>query len=193
VAANRQFVEPAVSKAKFDRQVLAVRALEQELGRRGCWLVSHRFPVVFMLFGTPKLKPPSIVFGAIIDFSNYDIWPPSVRLVDPFTREPYIFSKLPTHLNRAPLNAASGERTIQPLMQASSPNEIPFLCIPGVREYHNHPGHTGDSWLMHRGSPEGTLFFIIEQLLKYGVEPISAYDLALKINISGYNQQTVPE
>jgi hypothetical protein len=188
-----QFVDPAVSKSKFDRQLAGFQQVESDLGRRGCWIIKAEFPQVVTLFATPKLKPPSIVFGAIIDFMNYDMWAPSVRLVDPFTRQPYTFGKLPTHLNRLVPVGGLGERTVQPLMQASNPNEIPFLCIPGVREYHQHPAHTGDSWLLHRGSPEGTLFFIIEQLLKYGIEPLAGYEMGLKISISGYNQAVVPE
>ncbi len=188
-----QFVDPNVSKAKFEHQITAFQKVELDFGRRGCWIARVEFPQVFALFATPKLKPPSLVFGAIIDFTNYDMWAPSVRLVDPFTREPYTFGRLPTHLNRLVPTTNPGERTIQPLMQASSPNEIPFFCIPGVREYHENPGHTGDSWLLHRNSAEGTLFFIIEQLLKYGTEPLAAYEMGLKVSISGYNQATVPE
>jgi len=188
-----QFVDPSVSKAKFEHQVLEFRKVEADLWKRGCWIVKAEFPEVFALFGTPKLKPPSIVFAAIIDFTNYDMVAPSVRLVDPFTREPYTFGRLPTHLNRLSPPGNQGERMIQPLMQASNPNEIPFLCIPGVREYHDNPGHTGDSWLLHRTNGEGTLFFIVEQLLKYGIDPLNAYDVGLKVSISGYTQAGVPE
>jgi hypothetical protein len=186
-------VDPTVSKSKFESQIAALQKVESDLGKRGCWIAKAEFPQVFAIFATPKLKPPSLVFGAIIDFTNYDMWAPSVRLVDPFTREPYTFARLPTHLNRVVPSANAGQRTIQPLMQASEPNEIPFFCIPGVREYHEHPGHTGDSWLLHRNSPEGTLFFILEQLLKYGIEPLSGYEMGLKVSISGYNQAGVPE
>jgi hypothetical protein len=188
-----QFVDPEVSKAKFEAQVRETRKLEADLRRRGCWLAGAEFPEIFVLFGTPKLKPPSIVFAASIDFTNYDMWAPSVRLVDPFTHQPYTFAQLPTHLNRLTPPGKQGERMIQPLMQAANPNEIPFLCIPGVREYHENPGHTGDSWLLHRKSPEGTLFFIIEQLLKYGVDPIHSYDVGMKVTVTGYTQSGVPE
>ena len=188
-----QFVDPSVSKAKFERQVTAFQKLEADYGKRGCWIAKAEFPQVFALFATPKLKPPSLVFGALIDFTNYDMWAPSVRLVDPFTREPYIFSLLPTNLNRLVSTSNPGERAIQPLMQATNPNEIPFLCIPGVREYHENPGHTGDSWLLHRNGTEGTLFFIVEQLLKYGIEPLAGYEMGLKVSVSGYNQAVIPE
>jgi hypothetical protein len=188
-----QIVDPAVSKVKFDRQLADVRGLEKELAAKGCWIISASFPHIIAAFSAPKLRPPSVVFGVRFDFSNYDLHPPSVRLIDPFSREPYIFSRLPTHLNRAVSTGVPGESSIQPLMQASHPNDIPFFCIPGVREYHEHPGHTGDSWLLHRNTGEGTLYFLLDQLLKYGIEPITAYDMALKISIQGYNQALVPE
>jgi hypothetical protein len=188
-----QFVDPRVSRAKFDHEVELYYAIEEELIERGWWLVKAEFPKVFVVFGTPKLKPPSVVFGALIDFTNYDLWPPSVRLVNPFTRKPYTFAESPTHLNR--IAAPSGGQFgggIQPLLQAHNPNEIPFVCMPGVREYHEHPGHSGDSWLIHRKTAEGTLFFILEQLYKYGIQPIAGYNADLRIAISGYTQSSVP-
>lgn len=61
---------------------------------------------------------------------------------------------------------------MQAMMQAFSDDQIPFLCLAGVREYHNNPGHTGDSWFLHRGTGAGTLNFLLEQLYKYGVRPM---------------------
>ena len=49
-------------------------------------------------FAAPQLQPPAIVFGALLDFTNYDLYPPSVRLVNPFTREPYSLKSIPTIL-----------------------------------------------------------------------------------------------
>jgi hypothetical protein len=134
------------------------------------------------VFATPQLKPPNVVFGALLDFRNYDLWPPSVTLVDPFTRVPYKASELPTGLPRrnrriVQQNGIGPTTTvdeIQTLMQAFKPDDPPFLCLPGVREYHENPGHTGDPWLMHRRRGEGTLFFIFDQLHRYGVAPIRA-------------------
>lgn len=188
-----QFVDPTVSREKFKDQIAAFRRIETDLGKRGCWIVHADFPQVVALFATPRLKPPALVFGAIIDFTNYDMWAPSVRLVDPFTREPYVFGRLPTQLNRLVSTSNPGQRTLQPLMQAASPDEIPFFCIPGVREYHEHPGHSGDSWLLHRNNGEGTLFFLLEQLLKYGIDPLRGYEMGLQISISGFNQAMAPE
>ena len=199
MAETTEFVDPEVSRAKFQREIQEFRALSREHGSRGCWLVEAEFPVAFLLFGTPNLKPPALVFAAVIDFTNYDFEPLSVRIVNPFTREPYLAGALPTIMKRsvpAPvamqfppgMQVPPGAQVMieQPLMMGL-PGEVPFLCIPGVREYHAHPGHTGDSWLLHRGTGEGTLHFIVEQLLKYGSQPITGYQI--RIGVAGFQQQ----
>ena len=40
----------------------------------------------------------------------------------------------------------------------------PFFCIPGIRQYHDHPQHSGDSWLLHRAAGEGTLATICDRI-----------------------------
>ena len=186
-------VDPAVSRAKFDRELAEYRRLEDEHIRRGWWMLKAEFPEVLVAFATPQIKPPSVLFGALLDFSNYDYWPPSVRLVNPFTRKPYPYKELPTKLPRRiegpgvipPHLAAQGIIALeQPLMMShtpDSPDDVPFLCLPGVREYHQHPAHSADDWLLHRGGSEGTLYFILEKLYQYGVVPITGYEAQLQI------------
>jgi hypothetical protein len=79
-----------------------------------------------------------------------------------------------------------------PLLQWYSPDDVPLLCVPGVREYHNHPGHSGDSWLLHRGTGTGTLFFVLDVLYRYGVQPIDGYNIQMIPRI-GFNESVVPE
>jgi hypothetical protein len=199
-------VDPAVSEAKFARELAQYREREREYQRRGWWLLQAEFPQVFIVFATPQLKPPAVVFGAELDFTNYDLWPPSVRLADSFTREPYKASELPTILKRRTTSAApvafadlgpqgATPLVVQdiPLMQWHGPDDVPFLCLPGVREYHDHPAHSGDLWLLHRGQGEGTLHFLVEKLSQYGVEPISDYNVQLVPTVAGFQQANVPE
>lgn len=183
-----QVVDPAVSHAKFDQEVAAYRASAALHQRRGWFLVEAEFPKVFVVLAAPQLTPSPIVTGVEIDFTNYDLWPPSVVLVNPFTRDPYHAGGLPTALLRRRthrVEVAPGqfaERSdIVPLMQAHTPDEVPFLCVPGVREYHEHPAHTGDSWLGRRGDGEGTLFAILNTIHQYGSQPITQYQLGLQI------------
>ena len=206
MAESEALVDPAVSRAKFDRELAQYRRLEEAYIRRGWWLVRAEFPEVFVVFGVPQLKPPAVAFGAILDFTNYDMWPPSVRLVDPFTRAAYRFRDLPNQLlQRVPaaappplLAALVGHQgqvqgPPQALMQAVSQEEIPFLCLRGVREYHTHPGHSGDLWLLRRGDGIGTLVDLMEQLHKYGVAPLTEYRRELLIRVVGFEQESVPE
>lgn len=192
-------VDPLVSRTKFEREVAAYREIQEGHIRRGWLLLKAEFPEVYVVFAAPQLKPPVIIFGVLLDFSNYDLWPPSVTLVHPFTKEPYKRSELPTILKRRVVQEVLvGDQTQkvpteQPLMQAHNADDVPFLCIPGVREYHEHPGHSGDSWLTHRGGAVGTLYFILNQLSKYGVEPLTGFNLALQVQIAGFQQQTPPD
>jgi hypothetical protein len=193
-----QAVDPAVSREKFAEQVAAYRTLAREHQRRGWWLVDADFPTAFVVMAAPQLAPPAVVCGVLLDFTNYDLEAPSVRLANPFTREPYRARELPTILKRKRVNklalgpgAPVAEQVVHvPLMQAHQPDDVPFLCIPGVREYHSHPAHTGDSWLAHRGRGAGTLYHILNVIHQYGIEPISDYGVGLRV--VGFQQQDVP-
>jgi hypothetical protein len=130
------------------------------------------------------------VTGVAFDFTNYDFEPPSVHLVNPFTAIPYRFGELPTALHQGapamdvplpgmPAGAQLSLSPVQPLMQATSPNEVPFLCIPGVKEYHEHPGHTGNAWELHRAGGAGRMLRILDVIHKYGVQPITGFSVSL--------------
>ena len=215
-------VDPVVSRAKFNREITAFRQQEREYAGRGWWLLRAEFPEVFVVLATNKTQPPAVVFGVLIDFTNYDLWPPSVTLVNPFTRVPYKAKELPNPLIRrvpvahpAPTNAPTGDApptapgatattpgqpmatagvaapqapqfAPQPLMQWWGEEEVPFLCLPGVREYHENPAHTGDSWLLHRRTGAGTLYFILDQIDRYGVQPVrfGIQVVSLQANVS---------
>jgi hypothetical protein len=81
----------------------------------------------------------------------------------------------------------------QLLMQSYGDADAPFLCLAGVREYHNHPGHSGDAWELHRASGAGRLVRLIEIIDRYGTAPITGYNLQLDVKIAGFSQQVVPE
>ena len=82
----------------------------------------------------------------------------------------------------------------QDIVQANGPDDRPFICLPGIREYHDNPAHSGDPWLMHRGSGEGSLAFILEKVWTYGVNPIENYQVQLQPMISMIVQpNAIPE
>lgn len=199
-----QSADPAVSRAKFDREIDDFRQLSGEYRARGWLLVHAQFPVVVAAMVARQLKPAAVLCGVKVDFTDYDARPPSVRLVDPLTDEPYTAAALPTTLKRAveqeappgfPMPPGAHARLMveQPLMQSYGPEDIPFLCLPGVREYHEHPGHSGDAWELHRAAGAGRLVRILEVVDTYGLRPINGYNLALVPQITGFTQNQVPE
>lgn len=201
VAGDTQSVDPAVSRAKFDREIGLFRKMEAIHRGRGLFVVDATFPEVFVLVTTPKTKPAAIAAAVIIDFTDYDLKPPSVTFVDPFTKEPIPQKELGLHmLRRAP---AAGfvpqgfpqQFAVQDMIQANSAEDRPFICLPGIREYHDNPGHSGDSWLLHRNSSEGSLDFILEKIWLYGSNLIEQLQVQLQPVVTGFafQQTAIPE
>ena len=182
-----QYVDPGVSRAKFDRQIAEFLALEADYRARGWFLVKAEWPLVTVLLASKRTSPPAIVAAVQLDYTNYDLEPPSVRLVDPFSGRPLLErERLLRLLRRIPgpeVVMPDGNRgqlnEIQDLMQAHSPEELPFLCIPGVKEYHDHPGHTGDPWELHRPAGTGRIVRLLEVIAKYGLDPVTGFQVNL--------------
>jgi hypothetical protein len=173
-------VDPTVSMAKFDRQVGQWREHAREHQRRGIFLIEAAFPKAFAVFTIPQIAPAMVTFGAELDFTNYDLWPPSVRVLNPFTRAPFTQQTLPA-IVRARLDPVQGPIADQVVMFQDNGEGEAFMCMPGVREYHNHPAHSGDSWLSHRNTGAGTLFEILDKLHEFGVKPINGYRVGIQI------------
>lgn len=188
-----QFVDPAVSRRKFAREIEEFRSQAEEYRRRGWLLAEAEFPHALVILATPNTQPISILCGVWFDYSNYDAVPPSVRLVHPLTREPYKWSELPTQLPRSiapgPEEAAQPIPpgipqvqvvSAQPYMQSLGDDDIPFLCMAGVKEYHDHPAHSGDHWELHRSSGAGRLVRLIAIISKYGLEPVTGFEVQMR-------------
>lgn len=118
-----------------------------------------------------------MAFAVKLDFTNYDLIPPSLKFIDPITERELRRQELPLKFLRVSPPSIQNGQTInqlpQDLIAAHEPEFIPFLCLAGIREYHLHPWHSNDPWLDHRGKGEGSLGFIIDQLITYGTEPIN--------------------
>lgn len=195
-------VDPAISRTKFDRELSDLKQIGSDCRRRGWWVLDAEFPNVLVAFAAPQLRPRAVVFGALLNFDNYDLWAPSVRIVDPFTGKPLVAREIPPALTfgrRVPSSmpveipgiGLMAAHTDQPLLVNHGPDQLPFLCIPGVREYHEHPAHSGDDWMLHRGRGEGTLYFLLEKLGRYGLEAIQQYQFGLQV--VGYLRGESPE
>lgn len=156
-------------------------------------LLEAGFPKLLFLFAAPKVVPAAVLFAAEFDFTNFDSDPISVRLLNPWTGEVLRMSQLPSTLPRI-VSTESGttgtatdtNKVVPPfqfafLAQAwTPPNDVPFLCIRGVREYHRHPAHTGDSWFLYRGRGEGALLTLISQILAHGPNVIQGYGIQIQ-------------
>src|SRR5687768_4608883 len=92
----QSLIDPAVVKVKFEREVSNYRSLENEYLRRGWILLRAEFPEVVVLFAASHIKPAPLLFGAKLDFTNYDFWPPSLTFVNPFTLVPLLENEMPT-------------------------------------------------------------------------------------------------
>ena len=189
VNATEQYVDPAVSRAKFESEITDYRSLEADYRARGWFLVKADWPTAVVVLASSKTSPPAIVTAVQFDYTNYDAEPPSVRLVDPFSGRLLLNKELPIRLPRmipgpemstpVPGLPKLQLNTAQDLMQAHSPEDLPFLCIAGVKEYHDHPGHSGDSWELHRSAGEGRLVRLLEVISKYGIETVTGFQVNL--------------
>lgn len=115
---------------------------------------------------------PVVVCAVRLTYENYDIWPPSLTFIDVFTRAP---SK--PHV-RAFQKTLTGPRDV--LIDAHPETQLPFLCVPGIREYHNHPQHSGDSWLLYRERSEGSISTVCDRLWGFMARNVFGFKLQLQ-------------
>lgn len=173
-----QVVDPAVSKAKFEHEVkqfLDGKAIHR---KRGVIVLECAFPNIKLGFCALQIRPVPFVFAVNINYTNYDMEPLSVKFIDPFTYDLIPIHML-SHQFRRKIGIANGKPQFQPLA-LGLPDGTPFICLPGVREYHNHPDHSNDPWLTHRGKGgEGTLGFIVDKLYQYGIVSLNGYALQM--------------
>lgn len=182
-----QITDPEVTRKKFSDEVTKFRAVENKYRAKGMLCLEVNFPSVYFLFSIPKLVPYPIVFSTRINFTNYDVEPPSIVFINPFTRELLRREQIPIHFIQMNSN-----NPLQPqeLLQGSG-DMIPFFCIPGVKEYHDHPAHSGDPWFLYRTKGEGTLLFILDQLYNYSIPSAKGFLVNANIPMVRINQEII--
>lgn len=179
--------DPQVVKLKFDKELKLFNDSRENYRKRGIIMTHVDYPNMYISFFKINLIPVPLIFTVRINFDDYDFVPLSVRFVDSFTLQPLADFKFPF------LRKISDNSNPQNLIQKNK-GKLPFLCIPGIREYHSHPAHTGDSWFLHRKKGgEGGLGFIIENLFTYGLSAVDGYSIpniktpVLSLNIESKN------
>jgi len=163
-----QYVDPEVTKIKFEKEILEFQQNEVNYKKRGVLCTKIAFPEINLLFAVPHIRPQPIAFAININYSNWDSEPPSVHVIDPFT-EDLINRKC---VNIQFLQWNSEKESVQDLLQD---DKKPFFCIQGTKEYHHHPAHSGDSWMLHRTKGEGKLLDLLEKLIKHSIAQAGGY------------------
>ena len=84
-----------------------------------------------------------------LDCADWNETPPAIALMDSAG---------------APLECAPANPT-SVFHQGPHPSTgMPFVCMPGTREYHTHSSHTGDTWEPRRTAPNYRLADILMQV-----------------------------
>lgn len=176
-------VDPEVTRRKFRRE-LAQWKMHARHTERG-WLILREdeeestVEIAFLgrvAISTGQTALPIVACAVRVSYDNYDIQPPSLTFIDAFSREP---ARPHVGAFRQP---GEGGRNV--LIGAHPETGRPFLCFPGIREYHSHPQHSGDDWLLHRSTRAGTLIVICERIWQYMIRNI----LGLQVGV-----QTLPQ
>lgn len=179
-----QFVEISVTRKKFDTEIQEYKDLESQYRKKGIFCLDISFPNITLMFAIPQIIPYPIAFAAKFDYSNWDAEPPSIIFVNPFSGENIIGNEIRIQFLQKNTNNHLGQPSIMDLLQ-SRETGTPFICIPGVKEYHNHPAHSGDSWFLYRTKGEGKLITLIDQLYKHSIIPAVGYNVQMNFNVSG--------
>jgi hypothetical protein len=175
---NATLVDPVVSARKFQTEL--DRWMADARRRERGWLLldqNHAAQTVEIGFLTrvsiTAAGPLPIMPCAVrIAYDNYDLWAPSVLFIDPLTRQPAKPAVSAFH--------ASPEGPRNVLIDAHPLSGHPFLCVPGIREYHNHPQHTGDDWLLHRETGAGSLGVICDRIWRFMIRNIFGIQVQLQ-------------
>jgi hypothetical protein len=184
-------LDPSVSRNKFQKELSRLRSQSATLQSRGIFIVGETvYPSIDFLF-VPRqalgvaVQVPRTALGIILpqsqvqaveipslagrafvahfDLSDYDLAPPSIEFRDPWTKAVLDF---PTMFRALEYEKQRGAHQV--LLGDHPTTHKPFLCLRGVREYHDHPQHSGDDWLLYRG--QMSLFSIVMSLWRTAID-----------------------
>jgi hypothetical protein len=176
---DRALVDSGISAKKFKRELDAWKS-NPDARARG-WLlldIDEAFPSVEIAFlaklgvsNAPTFLP-AVVCAARLKYDNYDLLPPSLTFIDAVTRLP-----ARPHV-RAIIASPDGPQDV--LIDAHPLTGQPFLCLPGIREYHTHPQHTGDDWLLHRPMHTGAIWTVCDRIWRLMVRNVVGLNVAMQ-------------
>ena len=88
----------------------------------------------------------SRTIGLMFDLSDYDQAPPSLTICDPVSWRTLSFPEIPP-AEQLQLNGP----TLSLCVEKHHRLDRPFICLRGLREYHEHDQHSDDDWVRYRG------------------------------------------
>lgn len=139
-------MNPTAAKALFEAAIAGFD--DRHLAARG-WIVHSRaFPSLDLSFRSAERQELRIRVGC----EDWNDTPPSVDLLSPngtLTGIPAQRSGSTSSI----FNASSHPRTGRP-----------FVCMVGIREYHDHPSHVRDLWTNYKSLDSYSLGGILMQL-----------------------------
>jgi hypothetical protein len=165
-------VDKAVAARKFEREIKRLTDQKAALDERGIFLLGGpKYPIIELLFvpkhplfaGFTPVSPPQVpgesveiptlmtpalaarAFKVRFNLSDYDLVPPSLEFRDPWSDDLLDYR---TIFRAQEFEAIRGPHLV--LLDDHPLTHKPFLCLRGVREYHDHPQHTGDDWMLYR-------------------------------------------
>lgn len=130
-------VDRNVSLRKFKRETDTLLRLRNEYLARGWDIKEVSYPTIKIHFLNSSGKA---VIGIIVDCNDYNFMPVSVV---------YTNTKFePLKFNQLPIFVCQGARPL--VIQEHPLTHRPFICLPGIREYHSHYEHHDNHWDLHR-------------------------------------------
>lgn len=165
-------VDPAVCELKFEREVQRLADQRLVLESHGIFVLGNpTFPNVDLLYvhrhelslvlpvqqsgliqlptgfttAAPMAGLAPRAFRARFNLTDYDLRAPSLEFRDAWTGVPLKYNECPRAFEYEKHRLAH-----LVLLDDHPSTHKPFLCLRGIREYHEHPQHSGDDWLLYR-------------------------------------------
>src|SRR5258708_6031099 len=183
-------VDPDVTRMKYEREIARLTGQRREPERRGILMLgSTSFPYIDLIYvprhplravipvsqqgalflpagARAAIEIPSLsasAFKARFDLSDYDLDAPGLEF-----RDPWADALLPYNTMFRALQFEEDRKAHIVLLDDHPITHKPFLCLRGIREYHNHPQHSGDEWFLYRDSI--TMFSIVMSLWRVATD-----------------------
>jgi hypothetical protein len=150
----RETLRPEISAELFEEGVARLTGNPELLVDRGWLILESKHPRLTLTIhhrATGKLRT------FLFEFDNWNDQPPALSIVDPDTRQPVTGTLWPQQY-QSYWHQSGWSNT--PLITTPKP----FMCMPGILEYHTHYSHVGDKWDNYKASPDYSIFGIVSQV-----------------------------